>query len=102
MPNLDEDEQWGVRLADIRLPRAWPVPVLAALFLARRQQSRELRDLEAANRDLAQLIAQRWREGDDREDRLIALTNTLTRLTWVLLAVTVVTLVVNIVILLSP
>jgi hypothetical protein len=96
-----KDEEWGVRLADIRLPRAWPLPVMVALLLARRQQSRALRGIERTSKDLGEITAQRWREGDARADRLIALTATLTRLTWVLLAVTVVTLVVNVVILVS-
>jgi len=96
-----EDEQWGVRLADIRLPRPWPLPVVVALLLARRQQSRALRDLEQTSKDLGEITVQRWREGDARADQLIVLTETLARLTWVLLAVTIVTLIVNLVILVS-
>jgi len=98
MPN-PEDGQWGVRLADIRLPRAWPLPVMAALLLARRREVRALRDMERTSKDLAEITVQRWQEGDARADRLIALTDTLARLTWVLLAVTLVTLIVNVVIL---
>lgn len=75
---------------------------MAALLLARRQESRALRDLERTSKDLGEITVQRWREGDARADRLITLTDTLARLTWVLLAVTVVTLIVNVVILVSP
>lgn len=94
-----EDEKWGVRLADIRLPRAWPLPIMAALLLSRSQQNQALRGIEQTGKELGEITAQRWQEGDARADRLIALTATLARLTWVLLVVTVVTLIVNVVIL---
>lgn len=80
-----KDEQWGVRLADIRLPRAWPLPVMVALLLSQRQQNRALRGIEQTGKELGEITAQRWREGDARADGLIALTATLARLTWVLL-----------------
>lgn len=97
----DTHEQRGTRLADVRLPRYWPVSVIAALLLARRQQGRSLREVEGVGKDLAEITVERWREGDVRTDQLIALTETLARLTWVLLAVTVVTLLVNVVILVT-
>lgn len=95
------DHQRGVRLADVRLPRYWPVSVIAALLLARRLQSRSLREAESVGKDLGEITVERWREGDVRTDQIIALTKTLARLTWVLLAATVVTLVVNVVILVT-
>jgi hypothetical protein len=52
-------------------------------------------------KDLGEITVERWREGDVRTDQMIALTKTLARLTWVLLAATVVTLVVNVVILVT-
>jgi hypothetical protein len=81
------------------LPRYWPVSVIAALLLARRQQNRSLREVESVGKDLGEVTVERWREGDARTDQMIALTKTLARLTWVLLAATVVTLAVNVVIL---
>jgi hypothetical protein len=65
---------------------------MVALLIARHQQSRALRDLEQTSKDLGEITVQRWRVGDARADQLIALTETLTRLTWGLLAVTIVTL----------
>lgn len=96
-----EDKQRGVRLADIRLPRYWPLSVIGALLLARRQQNRDRRTYEELGKDLGKVTTQRWQESDARADRLIGLTKTLARLTWVLLAVTAVTLIVNVVILIS-
>lgn len=96
-----ENQEWGIRLADVRLPRRWLLPAIVALLLIRRRQNRALQDVEKVGKDLGEIAAQRWREGDVRADRLIALTRTLTLLTWVLLAVTAVTLVVNVVILVS-
>jgi hypothetical protein len=96
-----EDKQRGVRLADIRLPRYWPVSVIGALLLARRQQNRERQNFAELGKDLGEATTQRWQESDARADRLIALSKTLTRLTWVLLLATVVTLLVNVVILVS-
>lgn len=96
-----EDQERGVRLADVRLPRYWPLPLIAALLLARWQQNRALRDAGKVGKDIGEITVQRWQEGDVRADQLIALTKTLTRLTWVLLAVTAVTLVANLAIFFS-
>jgi hypothetical protein len=70
-------------------------------LLAWRQQRRVLRDVEHTGKTLGEVTDQRWQEGDERADRLIGLTETLARLTRVLLVATIVTLVVNVVILLS-
>lgn len=99
---MDErDREWGVRLADVRLPRAWPLSVFGALLLVRRQDKRQVKQAERIGRELAESVVFRWQEGDARTDALLALTRTLKRLTWALvvaalasLAVAVVTLVV--------
>jgi hypothetical protein len=101
MANRGEDKQRGVRLADIRVPRYWPVSVIGALLLARRQRNSEVQDAAETGQDLGEATVTRWKETDARADQLTALTNTLARLTWVLLAATVATLVVNVVILVS-
>jgi len=77
------------------------VPVIAALLLAWRLQNRSLWEAESVGKDLGKITVERWREGDARTDQMIVLTKTLARLTWVLLAATVVTLVVNVVILVT-
>ncbi|HSS05332.1 MAG TPA: hypothetical protein VLK89_09150 [Solirubrobacterales bacterium] len=69
------------------------------MLLARRLQNRSLREVEDVGKDLGEITVERWREGDTRTDQMIALTKTVARLTWVLLVATVVTLVVNVVIL---
>lgn len=96
MPQTDE-RQRGTRLADVRLPRYWPVSVFGALFLAQLQQHRDHRKFAELGKELGEITTQRWQETDTRADRLIELSKTLTRLTWVLLLATVVTLVVNVI-----
>jgi hypothetical protein len=89
-------KQWGVRLADIRVPRTWFLPVGAAIVRQWRSERRLVRETERIAGDLGDTITQRWRTGDERADELLALTRSLMRLTWALLAVAAVTLVVTI------
>ena len=83
------------------MPRYWLVSVIVALLLGRHLQNRSLREAESVGKDLGEITVERWREGDARTDQMIELTKTLARLTWVLLAATAVTLVVNVVILVT-
>ena len=89
--------EWGVRLADIRLPRLWPFAVLGALLLARRRHKRDLSELERIGRDIGDSVVARWRENDDATEAMIRLTRTLTVLTWVLVFVGFATLAVGVV-----
>lgn len=63
--SVDErDREWGVRLADVRLPRAWPLSVFGALLLVRRQDKRQVKQAERIGRELAESVVYRWQEGD--------------------------------------
>lgn len=90
------EPRWGVRLADIRLPRSWPVAVIVSTLLARRRNAEQLRratqTLQAPLTDVAVYVRDRDREAAEREARLLALTVTLARLTWALLVLAAATL----------
>lgn len=95
------EREWGVRLADIRLPRAWPVAVVLSTLIARRyrdaQVQRAVSTLERPMREAAEYVHDRDHEASVCETRLLALTETLARLTWALLMLTIATLAVAIV-----
>jgi hypothetical protein len=78
-----------VRLADVRLPRWWPIAVIVSTLLARRRNAEQLQratqTLQAPLTDVAMYVRDRDREAAEREARLLALTVTLARLTWALL-----------------
>lgn len=88
------EREWGVRVADVRLPRWWPVAVLVSVILAHVSDRRQLRELRGIGADLGDYLGTRDREAAERDARLVALTKTLARVTWVLLGVAVATLVV--------
>jgi hypothetical protein len=83
------DGNAGTRLADVRLPRYWFQSFFSALLLARWKENREIKRAGQSAGELAQLIAERWNEGDARERQLVALTHRVVRLTWMLVALTV-------------
>jgi hypothetical protein len=91
------ERDWGVRLADLRLPRWWALAVIASVIAARFYDRSQLRELERIGAELGDYAGTRDREAAEREARLVALTIRLARLTWALLAVTVGTLAVAIV-----
>jgi hypothetical protein len=78
----------GTRVADLRLPPYWPASVLAALLLARRRESRELAEAVRSADALAQVIGERWKVSDEREQQLLDLQARVVTLTWVLVALT--------------
>lgn len=92
----DRDDNRGTRLADVRLPRYWPASFFAALLLARRKQSRELKEAVESATDLARVIGERWNEGDERERQLFALQARVVTLTWVLVGLTVAVLAITV------
>lgn len=83
------DRRWGIRVADVRLPRTWPLAVVISVLLAHMTERRQLRELRRIGAEFGEYVGTRDQEAAEREARLLALTRTLTRLTWVLLAVTV-------------
>jgi hypothetical protein len=50
------ERQWGVRLADVRLPRAWPLPVIVSLLTARVTERRQLRELQRIGAELGDYV----------------------------------------------
>lgn len=82
----------GIRLADVRLPRAWPFAVLGGLLLARREQARSVEDGTRIGTELGESVVTRWHQNDAGTQAIIALTRTLARLTWVLVFVGLATL----------
>jgi hypothetical protein len=61
--------------------------------MARRSDQKLIVEGERIARDLGETVNHRWRTGDERADDLLALTRSLTRLTWALLAIAAATLV---------
>lgn len=75
----------------------WPLTALTILLARRRVIRRNVEAITEAMEpveDLAQVIADRWKEGDTRADALLKLTRQLAVLTVVLLLIAVATLVV--------
>ena len=89
--SLSNDDGW-VRLADLRLPRWWPLWSIVVMLFQRRKQSRQLEDAVTGMSELAEVIAQRWQEGDERERQMLKLTRRLERLTWAVVALCIATL----------
>jgi hypothetical protein len=86
----------GVRLGDVRLPRWWPLSLLGALLLTRRDGKRQEHNAARIGRELAESVVIRWEQNDEATAAMIHLTRALARLTWVLVFVGVVTLAVAI------
>jgi hypothetical protein len=91
------EREWGVRLADLRLPRSWPVAVVVSAILARAYDRRQLRELERIGAELGTYVGTRDREAAERESRLLTVTVRVARLTWALLVVAAATLAVAVV-----
>ena len=95
MSPLDDEDGW-VRLADLRLPRWWPLWSIAVMMFNRRKQSRQLEEAVTGMSELVEVIAQRWQEGDDRERQMLKLTRRLERLTWIVVLLGIATLCVTV------
>ncbi|MEX1140725.1 MAG: hypothetical protein WEB79_00225 [Thermoleophilaceae bacterium] len=87
----------GVRLADVRLPRFWPLSLIGALLLARLEGQHQERNAARIGRELAESVVVRWKQNDEATAATIALTRTLARLTWVLVFVGFATLAVAVI-----
>lgn len=91
---MDEND-WGVRLADIRVPRLWPIAVLLALVLARVHDRREHRELKRIGTELGTYVGERDQATSEREARLLKLTAVLAWLTGAVLVAAVASIVVT-------
>jgi hypothetical protein len=96
------DDRWGTRLRDLRVP-SWSVPGVASLVFAWLYRTlRDRREIDAASDALAKaatLLAERMKQGDERDaqmleltDRLEAMTRTLVNFTKASLAIAAVSL----------
>lgn len=85
-----------MRLADVRLPRSWAVWVVVTAYFARRSNEKQWKQatetLQAPLTQVAEYVRDRDESAAEREERLLALTVTLARLTWVLLVLAAATL----------
>lgn len=79
------------RLADLRVPRPWWWWLLLGLLLIR-DGRRSRRKLVEVGEDLAEVVVKRWEQTDDATATMIDLNQTMVRLTWAVVALTVVVL----------
>lgn len=80
----DQDEEWGVRLADVRVPSWYGLcaVLLAVAALVSRLRERRVWSGATANfMEAAQLLAERMVEGDRRDDRVAELTESMAAMT---------------------
>lgn len=102
-----DDDEWGIRLADARIPSWWSggvsVLVFAALYRSLRDR-RRWAEAETSITKATAVLAQRMKEGDERDARIAELTErmesygrTSVALTRASLAVAVVALIVAVV-----
>lgn len=80
----DSHDEWGTRLADVRVP-SWyglfPVVLtLAALYRSLRDR-KQWDEAEASLEEASKLLAVRMVEGDERDDRVAALTEQMAAMT---------------------
>lgn len=79
-----DDDEWGTRLADVRVPSWYGlyalVLVFAALYRSLRDR-KQWRDAEASMREATTLLAQRMVDGDRRDERIAELTESMAAMT---------------------
>lgn len=80
---MAKDDDWGVRLADVRLPTYWWVSVAVGLVLARLLDRREMKKLGPIVEELGTYYGNRDLETATREAHLLKLTKVLL---WVTVA----------------
>ena len=82
----------GTRLADVRVPRFWPLSLLGGLLLSRLWQRRQVKAAARVGTEIGESVVERWRQTDETAAAMYRLNRTMTRLTWVLLVLTMATL----------
>lgn len=80
---MAKDDDWGVRLADVRMPTYWWVSVAVGLVLARLLDRREMKKLGPIVEELGTYYGNRDLETATREAHLLKLTKVLL---WVTVA----------------
>lgn len=84
--------EYAPPMPPLRVSLALLAATLLAHWTNERKMSEAITTLDKAAVDVGQYIGERDRDAADREHRLLALTVTLTRLTWVLLVLAAATL----------
>ena len=78
-----KDDDWGVRLADVRLPTYWWAGAIVGLILARLLDRRDMKKLTPIVEELGTYYGNRDRDSATRETQLLKLTKVLL---WVTVA----------------
>lgn len=86
---LDRKRLGWQRLADVQVPHGTLTALLLGGLLRMRRSERATKELRDIGAELGTLIGDRWREGDEREARLIELQASVERMTRWLVLVTV-------------
>jgi hypothetical protein len=79
-----DDDDWGTRLADVRVPSWYGLGVLVLLvarLIRGRLDSREWTKAEASIGEATTLLAERMVEGDKRDERVAELTESMASMT---------------------
>jgi Flp pilus assembly protein TadB len=80
----DGDDEWGTRLADVRVPSWYGLGVLVLTFAALYRSLRDRKhwdEAEASIREASKLLVERMAEGDKRDERVAALTEQMAAMT---------------------
>lgn len=93
----EPEPEWGVRLADVRISRYWPVALIASAVILKWRDRREIREVARVGRDLAEITVNRWETVDGMQRDLRKFTARVALLSWALLLVATATLFVGVV-----
>lgn len=75
------DESWGVRLADIRVSRYWPIGVIVGIVIGTWLNRRAQRELEDVGTKLGTYMGERDQQAAQTQAGLVKLTKILAGLT---------------------
>jgi Flp pilus assembly protein TadB len=79
-----DGDEWGTRLADVRVPSWYGLGVLALTFAALYRSLRDRKQWDEAEpsiREASELLVERMVEGDKRDERVAALTGQMAAMT---------------------
>ena len=79
-----DDDEWGTRLADVRVPSwygAYPVVLAVAALVGSLRKRKAWDEATASLTEVATVLAQRMLDGDKRDDRMTALTESMAAMT---------------------
>lgn len=74
---MADDDVYGIALAEARIPSWWPLGVavlVLAQLIATLRKRKDIEDATASAVEVATVLAERAREGDQRDDRVTELT----------------------------